>query len=96
MSDLFQGQTMTEMYKFISAGTEHTFTFNFQPDKVVFYNLTGWSATAGNLPMSVWWRDLTTAGHAFQEKVIDSAAAQSFNFVDSAANGFTVADTAGG
>lgn len=96
MSDLFQGQTMTEAYKFISAGAAHTFTFNFQPDKVTFYNLTDWTSTAGGLPISVWFRDQTTAAHAFQQKVIDSAAAQSFNFVDLSTNGFTVADTDGG
>lgn len=96
MADLFQGQTMTESYQFISAGTAHTFTFNFQPDKVTFYNLTHWTSTAGKLPISVWFRDQTTTAHAFQEKVIDSAAAQSFNFVDQATNGFTVADTDGG
>lgn len=96
MSDLFQGQTMTEAYKFISAGTAHTFTFNFQPDKVTFYNLSDWTSTAAGLPISIWFRDQTTAAHAYQEKVIDSAAAQSFNFVDLSTNGFTVADTDGG
>ncbi len=96
MSDLFQGQTMTEAYKFQSAAAAHTFTFNFQPDKVTFYNLTAWTSTAGKLPISVWFRDQTTAAHAYQEKVIDSAAAQSFNFVDLSSNGFTVADTSGG
>jgi len=96
MSDLFQGQTMTEAYRFISAGTAHTFTFNFQPDKVTFYNLTDWTATAGGFPVSVWFREQTAAGDAFQQKVIDSAAAQSFNFVLEATNGFTVADTEGG
>lgn len=96
MSDLFQGQTMTESYKFISAGAAHTFTFNFQPDKVVFYNLSDWTGTAAGLPVSVWFRDQTTAAHAFQQQVIDSAAGASFNFLDTATNGFTVADTAGG
>jgi hypothetical protein len=96
MSDLFQGQTMTEFYKFISAGTAHTFTFNFQPDKVVFNNLSKWTATAAGKPVSVWYRDQTTTAHAFQQQVIDSAAAQSFNFLDTSTNGFTVADTSGG
>ena len=96
MSDLFLGQTCTEMYKFISGGVAHTFAFNFQPDKVVFNNLTDWAATAGNLPVSIWFRDQTTAAHAYQQQVIDSAAASSFNFLDAATNGFTVADTAGG
>ncbi len=96
MSDLFQGQTMTEAYKFISAGAAHTFTFNFQPDKVTFYNLTDWTATANGFPISIWFRDQTDAGDAFQEQVIDSAAGASFNFVHETTNGFTVADTAGG
>ncbi len=96
MSDLFQGQTMTAAYKFISAGAAHTFSFDFQPDKVVFNNLTKWTATAGGDPISVWFRGQTTTAHAFQETVIDSAAAQTFNFKDATSNGFTVADTAGG
>lgn len=96
MADLFLGQTCTEAYQFISAGTAHTFTFNFQPDKVVFNNLTKWTATAGGEPISVWFRGQTTTAHAFQEQVIDSAAAQSFNFLDTTTNGFTVADTSGG
>ena len=96
MSDLFLGQTCTEAYKFISAGAAHTFSFNFQPDKVVFNNLTKWTATAGGDAISVWFRDQTTAAHAYQQVVIDSAAAQSFNFKDATTNGFTVADTSGG
>jgi hypothetical protein len=96
MSDLFLGQSCSEMYRFISAGTAHTFTFNFQPDKVVFNNLTKWTATAGGEPISVWFRDQTTAAHAFQQQVIDSSAGASFNFLDTATNGFTVADTDGG
>ncbi len=96
MSDLFQGQTMTEAYQFISAGTAHTFTFNFQPDKVTFYNLSDWTGTAAGKPISVWFRGQTTAAHAFQENVIDSSAGASFNFLDTATNGFTVANTAGG
>jgi len=96
MSDLFFGQTCTGAYKFISAGAAHTFTFNFQPDKVVFNNLTKWTATAGGEPISVWFRDQTTAAHAYQQQVIDSSAGASFNFLDTATNGFTVADTDGG
>jgi len=87
---------MSEAFQFVSAAAAHTFTFNFQPDKVVFNNLTAWTSTAGKLPISVWFRSQTTAAHAFQHKVIDSAAAQSFNFVDLSSNGFTVADTDGG
>lgn len=96
MSDLFMGQTMTEAYRFISAGTAHTFKFNFHPDKVTFYNLTQWDGVAGNLPISVWFRDQTVTDHAFQQQVVDTAAIQSFNFLDTATDGFTVANTAGG
>ncbi len=96
MSDLFFGQTCTEAYKFISAGTAHTFTFSFQPDKVTFYNLSDWTATAAGKPISIWFRDQTAAGDAYQEQVIDSSAGASFNFLVETTNGFTVADTAGG
>jgi hypothetical protein len=96
MSDLFLGQTCTESYKFISAGTAHTFTFNFQPDKVVFNNITKWVATAGNLPISIWWRDQTGTGDAQQQVVVDTSAGASFNFKTEATDGFTVADTSGG
>jgi hypothetical protein len=96
MADLMLGQTCTEAFKFISAGTAHTFTFNFQPDKVTFYNLSDWTATAGGFPMSVWFRDQTGSGDAYQQQVIDSSAGASFNFVLEATNGFTVADTDGG
>ena len=96
MSDLKFGETCTEAYQFISAGTAHTFQFSFQPDKVTFYNLSDWTATAAGRPISIWFRDQTTVAHAYQQQVIDSAAAQSFNFLDTTANGFTVADTAGG
>ncbi len=96
MSDLFLGQTCTALYKFISAGTAHTFSFDWQPDKVVFVNLSDWTGTANGLPVSVWYRGLTTAAHAYQEQVIDSAAAQSFNFLNTTSNGFTVADLPGG
>ncbi len=96
MADLMLGQTCTEAYYFQSAGVAHTFQFNFQPDKVVFNNLTKWTATAGNLPVSVWFRDRTDAGDAYQMQVIDSSAGASFNFVKETTNGFTVADTDGG
>ncbi len=97
MADLFLGQTCTEAYQFISAGNAHTFQFSWQPDKVVFNNLTQWTATAAKIPRSVWFRDQTTAAYAFQEKVIeDSGSANIFNFLQATTNGFTVADTAGG
>ena len=96
MSDLHFGETCTELYQFISAGTAHTFRFNFQPDKVVFNNLSDWTATANGFPVSVWFRDQTTVAHAFQQQVIDSSAGASFNFLDTATNGFTVADLPGG
>lgn len=96
MSDLFQGRTMTEAYKFQSAGAAHTFTFNFQPDKVVFYNITDWTGTAGGLPVSMWIRGSVTDTDALQQQVIDSSAGASFNFVLEGTNGFTLANTTGG
>lgn len=96
MSDLFFGQTCTAGFDFISKGTAHTFDFTFQPDEVWFYNKTKWVATAGGDPISVWFRDLTAAGTANQQTVIDSSAGASFNFKLAATNGFTVADTVGG
>jgi len=97
MADLFLGQTCTEAYQFISAGTAHTFRFSWQPDKVVFNNLTKWAATAGNIPMSTWFRGQTSAARAYQQQVIvDNGVATAYNFLNAAANGFTVADTPGG
>lgn len=97
MADLFLGQTCTEAYQFISAGTAHTFQFSWQPDKVVFNNITKWASTAGNLPVSTWFRGQTAAGTAQQERVIvDSGVTGNGNFLLAATNGFTVADTAGG
>jgi hypothetical protein len=96
MADLKLGETCTEAFKFISAGTAHTFTFNFQPDKVTFYNLSDWTATAGGFPISVWFREQTPTADAYQQRVVDTSAGASFNFVLEATNGFTVADTDGG
>lgn len=87
---------MSEAYKFVSAGTAHTFTFNFPPDKVTFYNLSDWTATADNQPISVWFKDQTTTAHAYQQQVIDSSAGASFNFLDTSTNGFTDASTDAG
>jgi len=96
MTDKFEGRSMSEAYQFISAGTAHTFTFNFQADKVVFNNLTDWTGTAGGIPKSTWFRNQTDAADAYTQQVIDSAAGSSFNFLKETANGFTVADTSGG
>lgn len=95
MSDLFQGQTMTEGYYFKSAAAAHTFTFNFQPDKVVFNNITGWVATDGKIPISTWFRDRTTTAYA-QQQVSANPAGVLYNFKTATADGFTVADTSGG
>ena len=89
MSDLFNGRSMSEGYKFISGGAERTFTFNFDADKVIFYNLTDWTGTAGTFPISTWFKDQTTAAYVYQNVVIDTNAASSFNFLYANANGFT-------
>ncbi len=96
MSDLFLGQSMSEAFRLISGGAAYTLDIGFQADKVIFNNITQWTNTAGNLPVSVWFRSETDAAEAYQQQVIDSAASQSFNFLNPTSNGFTVADTSGG
>lgn len=96
MSDLFLGQSRSAAFQIQSAGVAYTLTLPWQADKIVVNNLTRWTATAAGKPVSTWFRGQTTTAHAFQEQVIDSAAAQSFNFLDTTTNGFTVADTSGG
>ena len=96
MSDLHLGQSMSEAYRFISAGTAHTFTFGFQPDKVVFNNISNLTSAAdGDIAVSTWFRSQTTDGDSFQELVIDAAGAN-FNRTFETTNGFTNADTSGG
>jgi len=96
MSDLFEGQTMTEAHKFISGGAAYTLTLGFDADKIEVFNLTDWTGTAGAFPISTWFKGQTTAAHVYQQVVIDSSAGASFNFLDAAANGFTPANTSGG
>ena len=96
MSDLFEGRTMTEAHKFISGGAEYTLTLGFDADKVDFYNLSDWTGTAAGVPICSWFKGQTTAAHVYQQVVIDSSAGASFNFLDTATNGFTVANTSGG
>lgn len=96
MSDLHLGQTRSEAFKLISGGAAYTLTLDWQPDLVIFNNLTDWTNTAAGLPRSFWFRGQTDAAEAYQQQVVDSAAAQSFNFLNPTTNGFTVADTSGG
>ena len=96
MSDLHKGQSMSESFRLISGGAAYTLALNFQADKVVFNNLTDWTGTAGNLPISVWFRNETDAAEAYQQQVIDSSAGASFNFLNPTTNGFTTANTSGG
>jgi len=96
MSDLFYGQTMSAARRLVSGGAAYTLDLPFQADMVIFNNLTDWAGTAGGIPRSFWFRDETDAAEAYQQQVIDSAAAQSFNFLNPTTNGFTVANTDGG
>ena len=91
MSDLFLGQTCTYGFKFISAGTAHTFTFPFQADKVTFYNYTKYS-TSDTFVQSTWFREFP-AGDALQIGVGTAPAAK---IALETTNGFTVADSTGG
>lgn len=96
MSDRDFGQSMSEEFRLISGGAAYTLSLGFQPDYVRVLNLTDWTNTAGGIPESHWFRDGTTAAYAYRQAVVDTAAAQSFNYLLSTTNGFTVADTAGG
>jgi len=96
MSDLHYGQTMSEAFRMVSGGAAYTATLNFDPDMVILNNLTTWTGTAGGFPRNFWFKDQTTAAHAFQQVVTDTAAGASFNFADLATNGFTTANTSGG
>jgi len=96
MSDLYAGGTMTEGFKLVSGGAAYTLTLGFDADVVEVYNLSDWTGTAAGLPVSLYVKGLTTAAHAYQQQVIDSSAGASFNFVDTATNGFTTANTSGG
>jgi len=96
MSDLFAGATMTEGFKLISGGAAYDLTLSFDADLVEVYNLSDWTGTAAGLPVSLYVKGLTTAAHAYQQQVIDSSAGASFNFLDTATNGFTPANTSGG
>lgn len=97
MSDRFLGETCTESYKFLSSGTEHTFTFSFEPDKVIFYNLSKWNGIVANYNkagISMWMKDQTAAANVYQLDVIASNATNPlFNFRRHSVNGFTVAST---
>lgn len=89
MTDLFLGETCTEAYEFVSPGAARTFSFNFEPDKVVFNNLSQWATGGGNLPISVWFRNQTTTPYAYQIN-------GSGTFLTTTTNGFTFIDTPAG
>lgn len=96
MSDLFEGQTMTEGFQLISGGAAYTLTLGFDADIIELYNLTDWTSTAGGIPYAIWLKDQTTAAYSYKQAVIDSSAGASFNFVQGTTNGFTPANTSGG
>jgi len=91
-----QFQDRSEAFRLISGGAAYTLDLNFAPSMLEVYNLTQWTNTAGNLPYSVWFKDDTATAESYQKQVIDSAAAQSWNYLNAQTNGFTVADTSGG
>lgn len=96
MSDLFEGQTMTELFTAESAGAAYTLTMNFDADMVEVYNLTDWTSTAAGIPYAVWFKDLTTAAYSYKQQVISADGGSAFNFVQGTTNGFTPANTSGG
>jgi len=96
MSDLFEGRTMTEGFKLISGGAEYTLTMNFDADIVEIYNLTDWTSTAGGIPHSMWFKDLTTAAYSYKEQVTTADGGGAYTYVQGTTNGFTAANTSGG
>jgi hypothetical protein len=96
MPDFDANQSMSQRIHLISGGAAYDVQFKFQPDKVVVNNLTQWTNTAGNLPINTWFRGYTDAAESYQHQVVDTAAAQSWNFLNPTTNGFTGANTAGG
>jgi hypothetical protein len=96
MSDLFEGQTMTEGFQLISGGAAYTLTLGFDADMLEVYNLTDWTSTAAGIPYAIWLKDQTTAAYSYKQQVIDTSAGASFNFVQGTTNGFTTANTTGG
>lgn len=96
MSDLFEGRTMTESFKLISGGAAYTLTLGFDADKVEVYNLTDWTSTAAGMPISIWFKDQTTAAYSYKQQVITADGGAAYNFVLGTTNGFTVANTSGG
>lgn len=95
MSDLFEGRTMSYRGEFeYDAAGAFTFTLPFQGDKVQVYNYTSWGDT-GAEPTSIWFRGMP-AGDALQWQRIIADGGSASNLLLETANGFTVADTAGG
>ncbi len=97
MSDLQQGQSMSEAFRLISGGAAYNLDLNFPPDMMEVVNITQWAATAANLPIVRWFREDTDAAECYQMQVIvDNGSATAHNFLNPTTNGFTVADTSGG
>ena len=92
--DLKLGETCTALYKFISAGTAHTFRMPFDADKVVFTNLTKFGGVQGYKPQSIWYKDGLAEPYALQYQTIDSATGgSSFSSLNTTTNGFTSLET---
>jgi len=96
MTDLKEGQTMTEGFQLISGGAAYTLTLGFDADMVEVYNLTDWTSTAGGIPYAVWLKDQTTAAYSYKMQVLKSDGGNAYNFVQGTTNGFTPANTTGG
>lgn len=95
MTDLFLGQTCSYGSTFeYDAGGAYTYTFPWQPDKVVVHNYTSWADT-GAEPVSIWFRGMP-AGDAMQWQRIIADGGSAGNMLLETTNGFTQANTTGG
>lgn len=96
MSDLFEGQTMSYLGKFVDDGAgAFTFTIPFEPDSLEVYNYTDAGVDLSK-PISIWFKGFP-AGDAIQlQKMDNDGGSDAASILLETTNGVTVANTAGG
>lgn len=96
MSDLFEGQTMSYLGKFVDDGAgAYTFTIPFEPDSLEVFNYTDAGVDLSK-PISFWFKGFP-AGDAIQlQKIDNDGGGDGASILLEATNGVTVANTAGG
>lgn len=96
MSDLFEGQTMSYLGKFVDDGAgAFTFTIPFEPDSLEVYNYTDAGVDLSK-PISIWFKGFP-AGDAIQlQKMDNDGGGDAASILLETTDGVTVANTAGG